>query len=327
MQERFTSKNLTILRKPAAGIPGLGEFQFTDDYSIFHLGKMPDRIPAKGEAGCRIAVANLQALEAEGIPTHFHRAVGKDRMEFQLLRILNPADKPIQRGEHAYFVPLQVIFRNSLPQGASVFQRLAQGEVSLQSLGLKSLPEPGVRLSHPLIEYMSKLDEIDEFISRSAAQELAGLTDIQMNRLDELVRQVNEVISNKARAVDLYLADGKLEFGVDQNGDLLLVDIVGTPDESRFLLKEQHISKQVLRDCYENTQLREQVKRWAARGRPAAERPMPSSLGTREISIVSEMYKSLCERWLGASVWGAADLETVTEALQQLKTVGGTDIK
>jgi phosphoribosylaminoimidazole-succinocarboxamide synthase len=327
VQERFTSKTLSVLSEPGLSVAGLAEFRFTDHYSIFHLGKMPDEIPSKGEAVCRMAVANMHILAAAGVPTHFRRAVGVDRMEFQLLRILNPARDRIQPGGRSYFVPLQVVFRNSLPAGASIFRRLVDGEVTLQELGLVNNPKPGSRLSRPVIEYMTKLDEIDNFISRATAQELAGLTDAQMGRLDDLVRLVDEVLSEKARSVGLDLADGKLEFGIDEQGHPLLVDTAGAPDESRFLVGDQHISKQVLRDCYSATGLRTQVRQWAARGRPPEEKPSPPSLGKHRIALVSDMYKALCERWLDASFWSVPDLETVMCALHQLTPLELTDAR
>ncbi len=319
MQQRFTSRNLAVVAAPEIGRAGVGRFQFTDHYSIYDLGKMPDVIPGKGEATCRMAVDNLQMLQARGIPTHFRQAVSHDGMEFQLLRVIYPSKEQIPQGTRAYFIPLQVVFRNFLPPQASIFRRLSSGRLTLEELGFERAPEPGQRLADPVIEYMTKLDEIDEFIPRATAAELAGLTERQMRQVRELVLEVNAILSAKALSVGLCLADGKLEFGIDERGDVLLVDIAGTPDESRFLLQDLHISKQVLRDCYAATGLREQVWRWATLGRPPEERPMPLSLGEERISLVADMYKALCERWLRSRFWGAPDLESLAGALRQLQ--------
>lgn len=43
-------KNLRAKKKPSAKKPGVFIFEFTDDYSIFDYGKMPDAIPGKGAA-------------------------------------------------------------------------------------------------------------------------------------------------------------------------------------------------------------------------------------------------------------------------------------
>lgn len=62
--------------------------------------------------------------------------------------------------------------------------------------------------------------------------------------------------SSRAAAAGLILADTKFEFGLDENGDLVLIDEILTPDSSRFWPKEayspggaQHaFDKQYLRD-------------------------------------------------------------------------------
>jgi phosphoribosylaminoimidazole-succinocarboxamide synthase len=323
MQERFTSRVLNVLREPAAGQPGIGEFHFTDHYSIYDLGKMPDQLPGKGEATCRIATRNFRELAARGIPTHFLGSPADDRMQFQLLRIIFPQWEAIRHGTLGYFVPLQVVFRNRLPAGASVFRRLANGTITPADLGLDAPPQPGMPLRRPLIEYMTKLDEMDEYIPRAAARELAGLTEAQMQRLETLTLAANEVLAQLAREAGLCLADGKLEFGVDGRGDLMLVDVAGAPDDTRYLLGECHISKQVLRDCYEHTGLRQQVLQWAARGRLPGSRPSPPSLGPVRIGIVADMYKSLCERWVQSRIWGAPDLQTVMHRLATLPPLEG----
>ncbi len=318
MQERFTSRALKVVREPASGAPGIGEFRFTDHYSIYDLGKMPDQLPGKGEATCRIAARNFRELAAQGIPTHYLGSPAHDRIEFQLLQVIYPQRERIRPGTVGYFVPLQVVFRNRLPPGASVFRRLAGGTITPADLGLDASPQPGVQLPRPLIEYMTKLDEMDEYIPRAAARELAGLTEMQMKRIEELVLAVNQVLARMAREAALCLADGKLEFGVDGRGELMVVDVAGAPDDTRYLLGERHVSKQVLRDCYEGTGLRQQVRQWAVQGRPAGARPSPPSLGPLRIGIVADMYQALCERWVQSRIWGAPDLEAVMHRLATL---------
>ncbi|MGB9912880.1 MAG: phosphoribosylaminoimidazolesuccinocarboxamide synthase, partial [Candidatus Kapaibacteriota bacterium] len=58
----------------------------------------------------------------------------------------------------------------------------------------------------------------------------------------------------------LILADTKFEFGLNENGELILIDEVLTPDSSRFWLMEDYapgklqynFDKQVLRDYLES---------------------------------------------------------------------------
>ena len=127
MPKRFSTKNLEVIATPTSQAPGIGVFEFTDDYSVFHHGKMPDRIPGKGEAIARMAVFNFAMLADAGVPTHFRRFLPPNRIEFTLLRTPDTASEV----DCNYMVPLQVVFRNALPPGASVFRRLDAGTTTL----------------------------------------------------------------------------------------------------------------------------------------------------------------------------------------------------
>ena len=43
-------KNLHVKQKPTDTKAGVYIFEFTDDYSVFDYGKMPDPLPGKGAA-------------------------------------------------------------------------------------------------------------------------------------------------------------------------------------------------------------------------------------------------------------------------------------
>ena len=95
MPKKFSTKNLQVIKEPAGSEPGVGVFEFTDDYSVFHYGKMPDQIPGKGEAIARMAAFNFDLLAKASVPTHFRGAPGANQMEFDLLRMLDPAESEI----------------------------------------------------------------------------------------------------------------------------------------------------------------------------------------------------------------------------------------
>ena len=72
----------------------------------------------------------------------------------------------------------------------------------------------------------------DENIDRAAAARLVGeerLADVERLALD-----LYGLVSEHARARGIILADTKLEFGVDEEGRLVLGDEAFTPDSSRF---------------------------------------------------------------------------------------------
>lgn len=318
MPKHCSSKNLYITTPPAAQTSGIGIFEFTDDYSIFHFGKMPNQIEGKGEAICRMAALNFRLFHENGIETHFRKFIAPNRIEFQLLRVLDPAREPIPEGECNYFVPLQVVFRNSLPPGSSVFRRIQRGSATLAQFGWSSLPGPGTVLDAPVIEFMTKLEEIDRFISETDARRLAGLSEKQWADLKKLTLAVNDVITRKAASVGLHHADGKLEFGVNDRGNVFLVDVAGTPDENRFVLDGFDISKQVLRNYYAPTGLERKIQQWAAAGVPRSSWEQPPPVPPELLAPMSQLYLSLCETWTGERIWSAPPLSKVVKTLASL---------
>ena len=72
-------KNLTVLKEATAKEMGVGVFEFTDDYSVFDYGKMPDTIPLKGEALCRMSAYNFVELGKKGVKSHFRKLVAGNK--------------------------------------------------------------------------------------------------------------------------------------------------------------------------------------------------------------------------------------------------------
>lgn len=320
MPKRYSTKNLEVLKTPEADRAGVGVFEFTDDYSVFHYGKMRDRIPSKGEAIARMAAFNFRLLHERGIPTHFRAFHPPNRIEFTLLATPDPAVEPVTPASRYYMIPLQVVYRNALPPGASVYRRLDDGSTTLEQLGLTGLPGPGEALDPPIVEFTTKREEIDRFITDGEAGSIAGLTEADSSAIKQLVLQVDGVITQHAEEVGLEHADGKVEFGMLERSELILVDNAGTPDENRFLHNGRHVGKQVMRDWYLKQGLERSVQEWAAAGRPRAAWPAPEPLPPGFIDPISQMYRALCEAWTGERVWAAPALEDVLETVELLST-------
>jgi len=108
-----STKNLEVLEPPTATREGVGVFEYTDNFTVFHYGRMPDLIPGKGEATCRMAVCNFMMLETAGVPTHFRRFIAPNRIEFDLARVPDPAAGAPAPDARNYLVPVQVISATS----------------------------------------------------------------------------------------------------------------------------------------------------------------------------------------------------------------------
>lgn len=319
MPKRWSTKNLIVSRPASATETGVGWFECTDDYSVFHYSKMPDQIDGKGEALCRMAVQTLREVQAAGVPTHLIEFTPPNRLKVRLVRVIDPATGPLTPEHLSRLIPLQVICRNDLPPGASVFRRLEARTMTPGQLGLDEAPVPGQLLAEPFVEFSTKLEEIDRYISDDEAQQIAGLSDSQFAEVRALALRVNDVVTAHAESVGLVHADSKVEFGIDSNGEIILVDTAGTPDENRFLRHGFHVSKQVLRDYYHQRALEESVQRWAAEGRPRDQWPKPARAPADLIEAVSDLYKSVSNLWTGEDHFAVASVDEVIERVRTLQ--------
>lgn len=314
----YSTKNLEIIEPSTATREGVGIFEYTDNYSVFHYGRMPDLIPGKGEAVCRMAVFNFTMLAAAGVRTHFRRFIAPNRIEFDLARVLDPDAGPLTPGSGSYLIPVQVLFRNELPQGSSVHRRLASGALTPAEVGLHDIPTFGQTLRHPLIEYATMLEEVNRFIGGPEAQRLAGLSGEQFQAMRDTTVDVNEVLTGHAREIGLSHADGKVEFLVSSDGGIVLADSPGTPDESRLMFNGVHCGKQVIRNWYVDNELEVPVSRLIAEGGPRSRWPQPAPLPREFLPVMSDLFRSLSETWTGERHWNAPDLHTATKAVARL---------
>ena len=267
-------KDLTVIEKPLKNKTGRGRFIFSDRYSVFDWGEMPDHIPNKGKSLCISAAYFFEKIESMGIKTHYLGLVEDgqlkrisevkspvDIMEVKLLRVLKPpktADgydySDYKQEDSNFLVPLEVIFRNSLPAGSSVFKRLEKGELELKELGLEKMPIPGENLEKPFLDVSTKLEESDRYMNWKEAKRITNFTEDQLSEIRNTTIIVNKLITEEANRIGLKYEDGKIEFGLDVNKELLIVDVLGTLDECRFTFKEMPISKEIARLYYRKTQ-------------------------------------------------------------------------
>lgn len=318
-------KDLVVLKKPEGGRTGIGRFIFSDRYSVFDWGEMPDHIKNKGTALCIIAACLFEKLEEMGIKTHYLGVVedGKSKrlselkepgncMEIKLLRVIKPEikenvyDYSVYQNERSNFlVPLEVIYRNSLPEGSSVFKRLKEASLKLEDIGLEEIPLPGQKLENPILDVSTKLEATDRYVTWEEAKNIAGLADDEVEEIKRITLLVNELITREARRVGLVNEDGKIELGFDEDRNLMLVDVLGTPDECRFTFEDMPVSKEVARIFYRNTDWCKEVEEAKKKDRVGWKklvRATPPSLPNRLEELISLLYQACCneitrKRW------------------------------
>ncbi len=320
-----TVKDLETIREPTQDSMGTGRFHFSDRYSVFDWGEMPDRIAGKGAALCLMGAYCFERLEEKGIRTHYRGLIAENGKVFKLKELKRPVNtmeidlvnvyKPGARVKNGklcydygrytaslknYLIPLEIIYRNGLPEGSSVFKRLEQGQVTIEQLGLTRYPKPGDRLSKPMFDVSTKLEEKDRYLPWKEAQEIAGLTDEEVSEVKDLLLRVNRLITQVALKADLENEDGKIELAFNPERRLMVVDVVGTLDECRFTYEGLHVSKEIARQFYRETSwfrdVEEAKKRAEAEGVEdwkALCKSKPPKLDAALKRIIGEMYMAV----------------------------------
>jgi len=317
-------KDLRVIQKPTKEKMGTGRFVFSDRYSVFDWGEMPDHIDKKGEALCLMGAYCFERLEENCVITHYKGLVDEKGkvvkfnelkkpssiMEVSLVCVHKP-ETHVENGKLKYdysaytknlkncIIPLEIIYRNGLPEGSSVFKRLEQGKVTIEELGLDHHPKPGEHFTKPLFDVSTKLEETDRYVTWAEAAKIAGLTSIETSAVKVVLAKVNETINKIAAKAGLINEDGKIELAFDNQRRLTVIDVVGTLDECRFTLNGFHVSKEIARQFYKKTQWykdAEEAKKTAeAKGIKDWKQlctSQPPKLDSKLKKIISEMYTS-----------------------------------
>jgi phosphoribosylaminoimidazole-succinocarboxamide synthase len=315
-------KDLQIIKKPTNDLMGIGMFDFSDRYSVFDWGEMPDLIEGKGAALCLMGAHCFEQLEKKGIKTHYRGLIdpnGKvvktsdlkqpsNIMEVSLVKVHKPKtsikNSKIVHDYSVYtpelkncLIPLEIIYRNGLPEGSSVFKRLEQRKITLKDLDLDHIPKPGEQLAKPIFDVSTKLEETDRYITWQEAQQIACLTEQELEEIKTVLFKVDETITEVALKAGLKNEDGKIELAFDEKRKLMIVDVVGTLDECRFTYDSVHVSKEIARQFYKKTdwykdleQAKKEAESEGVQDWKTLCKSCPPKLNPQLKEIISEMY-------------------------------------
>jgi len=298
-------KDISILEKASTDSYGKARFSFSNRYSVFDWGEMPDHLEHKGESIALLSAYFFEKLESMGVHSHFSGLVedGKIKrlselkkpsglMEVKLVRVIKPAQKgekydysAYKKEKGGYLIPLEVIYRNSLPAGSSVFKRLETGQLKPSELGLSKMPAPGQKLDKPIYDVSTKLEITDRYMTWQEAGEISALSKTEIEEVKKLCAKVNDVITDEFAKQGLINEDGKIEVALGYDRKLMLVDVIGTLDECRFSYQGSPVSKELARVHYRQTewfQAVDEAKKqdrlnWKSKCRLAPE-PLPPKL-------------------------------------------------
>ena len=362
-------KDLGIIEPAFENKVGIGDFVFSDRYSIFDWGQMPNHIDRKGEALAIMAAFNFEELEKRGVRTHYKGLVLMDDsvvkfndlkegvedanvMRVDMAVVYEPSARKfmvdgnnvvkydyaffnLNRGKiNNYLVPLEIIFRNALPKGSSIFDKIAEAKAVgstrdqrvlqelLGTLGLEKEPNPGDVLPRPVYDYTTKLEAGDRVISEIEAFGISGLREEDFMKVQEIATQVNHWITEQAENAGMVHYDGKVE--MVYNSGLVLCDVLGTFDENRLGFNGEQVSKEFLRQWYKKNQpeFGKACKRWKESGEGWQERcPVkPINLPNELATLVSQMYMAGCNQYVQKRIFNVPKLEEVMEKIRPYRS-------
>jgi phosphoribosylaminoimidazole-succinocarboxamide synthase len=338
-------KDLEVVKKPTKNAMGVGRFHFSDRYSVFDWGEMPDKIESKGAALCLMGAYCFERLEERGVKTHYRGLVAEngkvvtveelkqpsDIMEIDLVNVFRPKafihDGKLEYNYGAYtpnlkncLIPLETIYRNGLPEGSSIFKRLEQGTLTIEQLGLDHYPRPGERLSKPVFDVSTKLEEKDRYLTWEEAQKIAGLTAEEVEEVKSLLLKVDKMITQIALKADLENEDGKIELAFNPERKFVVVDVVGTLDESRFTYNGLHVSKEIVRQFLRKTDWYESIEKAKMRAETEGledwkklSKCNPPMLDPTLKSIISQMYMATSNELTEKKLFDVPSLSEVVE--------------
>jgi phosphoribosylaminoimidazole-succinocarboxamide synthase len=190
--------------------------EYKDSATAFN-GEKKAEITGKGRLNNEITSLLFSKLNEQGISSHF-------------IKKLSETEQLVKRVQ---IIPLETVVRN-----------VVAGSLSKRT----GLPE-GKELSNPLVEFYYKNDALgDPLFTEDHILELNLATKEQIITLKHKALQVNEALTGLFNELGIQLVDFKLEFGIDENGQILLADEI-SPDTCRLWDKQtnEKLDKDVFR--------------------------------------------------------------------------------
>ncbi len=244
-------------------------FKFSDRYSIFDWGEMPDHIENKGKALSFMGAFFFKHLGSLNIRTHFIELTQDKELKVRKVNVFWP-ESTISEGEKKWhyqyspetndaLIPLEVIFRFGAPEGSSLLKRIKNSTYAGE-LGVSPDIKLGQMFDKVVIEFSTKLEPEDRYLSYSEAQKMAALNNEEWKKLLGQTQKIAQELKKVFEKLSIELWDGKLEFALDEKRNLMLVDSIG-PDEMRLLYKGKQLSKEYLRQYYRKSPWYEAIEK------------------------------------------------------------------
>ncbi len=277
------------------------EFLFTDQISVFDK-IIPTLVTHKGETLCRTSAHWFKVVADLGIRTHILRLEGGNRMRVRRVQVIPEYDKITPKTRN-FLIPLEVIARYYV--AGSLYDRIKAGAIRPEDVGFPRgrVPAYGDPLPEPFVEVTTKLEKVDRELTTKEALEISKLGKSEYDDLVDAVLKIDERLNADVRRRGLIHVDGKKEFAMDGDRQLMLVDTFGTADEDRFWDlaayeegQQVELSKEFVRQYYRRIGYHKALMDARAAHAPEPDIPPLPKVVTDQVSA---LYVDLFERLTG----------------------------
>jgi phosphoribosylaminoimidazole-succinocarboxamide synthase len=268
----------------------------TDRISAFDV-VMAETIPMKGAVLTQVSAFWFNELE--GVVPHHMITADTDGIIDEVPALQSHRTDILGRAmlcRRTTVFPIECVIRGYL-SGSAWKEYAAQGTLAGEKLP-QGLVE-SAKLEPAIFSPATKAETgHDENITISRMREIVG--DEVAYTLESMTRAIYTLGEELAREQGIIIADTKFEFGRDQDGRIILIDEVMTPDSSRFWAVDDYVpgraqasfDKQPLRD-YLDAERR--ASRWNGEAPPP---PLPASVVDATSKRYLEAYRRITGREL-----------------------------
>ncbi|MDR1015958.1 MAG: phosphoribosylaminoimidazolesuccinocarboxamide synthase [Coriobacteriales bacterium] len=258
-------------------------FEATDRISAFDY-ILPSLIPAKGQVLTQLSLFWFKLLK--DVPNHLISTDPTDLpAEFA-------ADKAALAGRFMIVKKLKMLPVECIVRGYLAGSALKEYQRSGSVCGIELVAglENSAKLPQPIYTPSTKAEigEHDENINYQRSVELLGAD--YASQVRDLTLKIYQTAADYAADKGIIIADTKFEFGLDEEGKVVLADEVLTPDSSRFWPAQQYqvglsqpsFDKQYVRDWLDAN--------WDRQGQPPV---LPDAVITETTNKYKQVYRML----------------------------------
>jgi phosphoribosylaminoimidazole-succinocarboxamide synthase len=214
-------------------------------------------------------------------------------------------------------IPLEMVVRGYITgvTGTSLWTLYQKGQRDFGDFILPEGMSKNQKLEQPVLTPTTKSDEHDRPISGKEIIKEKIVTPELWGQMAEISLKLFSRGQELAREHGLILVDTKYEFGLDENGELTLIDEIHTPDSSRYWQAETYAERISKRQEPENFD-KEFLRLWFKENSDPYNDPELPKASDDMVAELSSRYIQIYEQITGEQF--KTDLETpITERIEK----------